>query len=524
MLGSSYAYQPAGYDGDGHYTAEADGSSYVALARLTSAGDLDTSFGSGGVSRKAVFHSEKLTAGAGAIRADGSASITETDPSRSAFVGFATDGGVACRTYTPTFYGTNNADDATNLADGRVGYTTATGSVWTVGTDGAVSNVVTPATFGIYNTTAIVATSGGDLVTVGIVNGGGLKAQAFDAGRATDARPDDLPAALAVSAAYDQYGTLQVAYYDKASETLKYTTRNSAGLWGRTVAVDSTKGAGSQLSIKATPVAGKTAVAIAYYEADDADLRLATTVNGRKFAVTTLASKGAVGQHPSLQFTDGGWYAISYYSKKDNTLYYTLNADGVSKWSITAIDRGGEWNELRFDPSTRRPGIAYSGTGNTVKYALGSRGKFDISTVITTQAGASFVNLALPSNISYAGPLISYYDENSADLVLERFDKSAVSGHKWTPTTIASRGSVGAYNDLLTDAYGDATLYAWTRNTNVVNQYTIARGSTSATVQNVVTGGGTSLAVVSKSDDGYQPATATDLLYLDGVTGQLSVR
>lgn len=530
VLGGSFAYQPDFTDEvTGQYFPAVYGASQLAIARLTSGGVLDTGFNGTGIGRKGVFDGRALQPVAGALRADGSGVVTVTDESafdasdRTAFVGFSASGKTAFTTIAPDFYAVNTAVDATPLADGRVAFASysSPGRVWMINTDGALGNVVTPAGWPVYSNSTIAATPDGDLITAVSEGSTSIWLAKLDAGAASDGRPDDLDAAIATDAAKDTNGNLHIAYMDAATKTLKYVYRNAQGFWSTPKVIDNRAGAGANLSIDARIVDKQVRVAIAYYAASTADMQLATGVGQRKWAIQTLATKGAVGLSPNVLFTDAGYWAVTYHSKTTGSLYYAVH--NGKQWTYELVDTNGSgaWNELQFDPSTRRPAVAYSGPGNTVKYALKSDKGWGNTVAITTSAGAGFVNLALPDNVTYYGPLISYYDLATADLVLLRYDRNAAAGNRWSATTIASRGIVGSYSDLATDYTGGAKLVAWNRSNNSVSQYTIGRYEPSAVANVVVTGGGKNLSAAALN---YYGGEYTDLVYTDTLSGKTFVR
>ena len=485
----------ASFNGDGNTY----GDGVVALARLTSGGVLDSSFATGGVARRAAFDDVALGSTTGTIRDDGSALVSTNESSfssstdgRTNFVGFSTSGKALFNAYVSSSSNTGLPVDAAPLADGRVALVNDLGRAWLVGTDGSISNAVQP-----------VITSGGNAITTS-ADGALLLATTSDsnvnlakiaAGRIREVRPDNLPAASVIATAADATGGLHVAFFDTASKTLKYAYRNSQGYWGGIRTVDGTVGAGAAISIDTTQAKNRTNVAIAYYDAANGDLKLAfSNTNGRKFGFETVATKGNVGISPSLHYTDSGGFAVSFYSKTTQSLYYALN-NGTG-WTTDTVATGGSglWSDLQFDPSTRRPAIAYTGPKNTVMYALKDKVTgWNSTTLATTKSGAAFVNLALPNYAAY-GPRVTYYDLASADFVYANYYRYATPRNQIQ--TIASRGNVGAYSDVFNDGYGGSTLaYAWSRSADAIVSYSnVAIGSVPVATT-VATGGGRNLSV-----------------------------
>lgn len=497
------------------------GDSVATLARLNSGGTLDSSFGSGGVARRATFDDISVENTAGTIRADGSAVVASTEfggPFRTSFVGFSASGKTAFNTYALAAGGANSASDATALPDGRVAFVNRGGKTWLVTADGVISNVLQPNAGG-DRTNAIVATSGGDLILAD-VNNPYVRVTEIDAGKIGDARPDNLPAASVIDTAADGNGGLHVAFFDTASKSLKYDYRNAQGYWSGVRSIDLGAGAGAAISIDTfINSKGRTQVAVAYYDANAGDLKLATSsTNGRKWATQTVATKGLVGISPSLHFTDAGGYAVTYYSKTAKSLYYSINNTGTWTTETVATGGSGEWSEMQFDPETRRPAVAFSGPKNTVMYALRDRKTgWGSTTLATTSAGVAFVNLALPNYAGF-GPRVSYYDLANADLMYVGYQRNAKP--RLTPQIVASRGIVGAYNDIVGHDYNN-TLYAYSRNGDSVFSYAYDSTDGNAVPTTVVTGGGRNLSVATSK---YDDSTVVAIAYTDTATGLTFVR
>ena len=255
------------------------GNSLAALARLNANGALDTSFGSGGVARRATFDGDLASATAGVIRTDGSAVVAgdeQQGTDRTSFVGFSASGKTAFNVYATSAAKVGDTQSAAALADGRVAFATGYDRAFFVSPDGTVSNAVQPVAGAGYGTDAIAATSDGDLILAD-VSSPYVRVTEFDAGRASDPRPDDLPAAAVIDTAVDSEGGLHVAYFDVATKSLKYAYRNAQGYWGGIRTVDSTAGAGAAISIDTIMLKGKTYVGIGYYDATSGDVRLAVS-------------------------------------------------------------------------------------------------------------------------------------------------------------------------------------------------------------------------------------------------------
>src|SRR2546423_2776699 len=77
----------------------------------------------------------------------------------------------------------------------------------------------------------------------------------------------------AMSAVYDDFGTLHGAYYDTVELDLKYVTRDAGGAWSAPVTVDAQPLVGSQLSLALDSFGD---VGVAYFDAAHGDLKYAS--------------------------------------------------------------------------------------------------------------------------------------------------------------------------------------------------------------------------------------------------------
>jgi hypothetical protein len=172
---------------------------------------------------------------------------------------------------------------------------------------------------------------------------------------------------LANNIAYDADGNLIMAYFDAATNTLKYAVRDGSGAWSSIQVVDSTPGAGTFLSLAMDP-SGQ--AGIAYYDATNADLKYAH-FNGSTWDVRTVDSTNTTGYYPSLQYGPTGMPAISYYSKSGWDL--KIAQGGSTGWTIRTVDSLGDvgrYGTMALNPKTGRWAIAYEDTTHgTFRYA-----------------------------------------------------------------------------------------------------------------------------------------------------------
>src|SRR5437016_2500849 len=119
-----------------------------------------------------------------------------------------------------------------------------------------------------------------------------------------------LPAAAQLDLVYDHQGNLHVAYYDATAHDLKYTMRDTSGIWSAPVTVDSSStdvGKTPSLAIDAEDHPG-----IAYRDEANQDLKYAH-FDGTQWTVFKVAAKKDTGVDPALAIDAKGRALISYY-------------------------------------------------------------------------------------------------------------------------------------------------------------------------------------------------------------------
>jgi hypothetical protein len=195
---------------------------------------------------------------------------------------------------------------------------------------------------------------------------------------------DDPPAdpgstGLANGIAYDVSGTLYMAYFDDATQNLKFATRTAAGDWSTVQAVDGAVNVGTYLSLSLDS-AGRPG--IAYLDGTNADLKYAH-FNGTSWDVEVVDSKYTTGYYPSLQFGAADRPVISYYSKTGGDL--RLAVSGADGWTITTVDAGGDvgrYSTLALNPLTGRWAVGYEDTTHgTFRYAEQTKRGWGLATV-----------------------------------------------------------------------------------------------------------------------------------------------
>jgi hypothetical protein len=303
--------------------------------------------------------------------------------------------------------------------------------------------------------------------------------------------------------AYDAAGNLYLAYYDGASNNLKYAKRNAAGVWGSAVTVDGGNEAGQfvSLALDASGLPG-----IAYYDAHNADLKYAH-FNGSTWDVMTVDATFTTGYYPSLQFDSISRPVISYYSKTSADLKFAQYSSG--KWNLSTIDSAGDvgrYSSLALNPLTGRWGVAYEDTGHgTFKYGDQGRSGWSLAMVDrSTLGGGGYISLAF--NPKTKLPAFSYYDAYNANLKFATFNGSA-----WSSTTIASKGTIGLYTNLLFDSTGKADILYYNKGNDCLYEARPSSGVWSLTqittdggrwISRAVTGGHSTFAYIKGSTIG----------------------
>ncbi len=293
----------------------------------------------------------------------------------------------------------------------------------------------------------------GKLVMGGMATGrNGFAIEKFDLGNISDPRTDLFPGATVSSLARDDNGGLHFAYYDSRTQSLRYAYRAINGRWSNATTIDSTAGAGQQLSL-GLDASGNPS--IAYYDAFHGDLRYARSTNGGKTWTTELVdSSGSTGLYPSLMIdtvNQTGQVSIAYYRKTSGDLRYAVrNSNGT--WTTQNIDTTGDVGryaqlyraEFNGEPLTA---VAYvDNTDHAIKLAkLGSNNLWTTETVTTLTADPTDLSIVFVGNDQ---PAIGFYDPSSADFKIAVLE-AGPHAPPWRVVTTRSEGAVG-FNSALT--------------------------------------------------------------------------
>ncbi|MGB7158099.1 MAG: alginate lyase family protein [Tepidisphaeraceae bacterium] len=265
--------------------------------------------------------------------------------------------------------------------------------------------------------------------------------------------------------AWDGASNLHIAYFDRATRSLKYTVRDKNENWSRLQTIDPNLDAGVYVSL-AIDANGNPGVA--YFDGNLGDLKFAKLENGA-WRIRTVDSAGSVGLYPSLVFSRTNDPIITYYHRtKGDLRYATTVPDG---WLITTIDgagdagRSGSAQADPNQPGSSRVAVAYeNSTDGTYKYAVQSDVGWSIQTIDdNTSKGGGYLSLQfapLPVAGTYR-PAVSYYDSGNSALKFASFN-----GSTWQSETVIAAGKVGLYTSLVYDVQNRPNIFFFSKTVN----------------------------------------------------------
>jgi len=531
------------YSRGGNGSSRSYGDSFLAVARLTGSGSLDTSFGAGGIAR-ATYLSGREPASRPpmfALKRDGTCLVAASDaaptrwpydPAGTVVAKFDTVGTTTFLSRTTgTEFGVAHA--MAPRSDGRVilvgrssNADDARLQIVTLDAQGGIGNVVyaddlDPTTNELKSDVAAIAqpVDGDILVGGAAARAGGYLLMKFDAGPTTATRPDDFAGGSANDMVRDANGGLHLAYFDAAARVLKYAYRAQNGLWNAPITVDPAPEAGQYVSID---IDSTGRVGIAYFEGNHGDLKYAqqTAAGGSRFATETVEGPGITGLYPSFDFDDSNRPSIAYYRKTSGDLKFVKRNAGT--WNFEVVDTAndvGRCAQLVPQPISQRYSIAYTDTttGDVKLAARAANGGWELEVVAATSGAADFLSLAYAPANAASGianrPAVTFFDANPADLKLSQ---NNAADDSWTVTTLATRGAVGMYGSMNFHAPNGASIYYYNRTSNSLamlhNDFI-----NGVRAETIVSGGGRNLSVFSS-------ANRVDIAYVDEATGALRVR
>jgi hypothetical protein len=342
---------------------------------------------------------------------------------------------------------------------------------------GGVTKSDSTGSWKLLNINGALAAAAGQSTGGGSTGGGSTGGGGNTGGGGTTSAPATKGSSNGI--AYDALGNLHMAWYDESSHNLKYARRAANGTWGGTTTIDGGSMAGQFVSLA---VDESNRPGVAYYDANNGDLKYAH-FNGSSWDVQRVDSANTVGYYPSLRYGAFSVPFISYYYKTGGDLRIAGLGDGG--WEIGAIETAGDvgrYSSLALNPATGRWSVAYEDTSHGwFKYANETRRGWAPTVVDNgTKIGGGYVSLAF--NPKTHLPAMSYYDAYNGDL---KYAQS--SGSKWSRQTVAAKGTVGLYSNLLIEGSGAADILYYSKNNDAVFR---AHAASSSWALDEVTGGG----------------------------------
>lgn len=273
--------------------------------------------------------------------------------------------------------------------------------------------------------------------------------------------------ALVSDVKYDSAGNLHLAYQDLGDKFLKYTVKSATtGAWSPVQVVDdSAPGVGAQIDLEFD---NNGAPAIAYYNDATQDLKYAIrSTQNYAWRTQTVDARLTTGQNPSLAFSRSGNSAlISYYLRSKGDLKIAMQQT-TTDWTISTVDATGDvgrFSKIMLDPNrtdlNSRYVIAYEDrTNNGVRYGYTSGSwKSDLIAPSSITMTGGFVSMAFEDSGSGATsgvgadrfqPRITFYERYpDASLWFAKRDKTTGA---WSSQRLDGAGSgkkMGAYSQI----------------------------------------------------------------------------
>ena len=325
-------------------------------------------------------------------------------------------------------------------------------------------------------------------------------------------------------------GGLATAYYQTASSggtaidvpggpNMLGFAQFGSGAWAMST-VDSGTSVGQHVSM-AVGATSSPGFAIAYYDASNYKLKVATSVGGTSWSFASPDAVGSlVGQYTSIAYDVGNKLHVSYYDFGNYRLKYATNASGG--WLAENVDPAtnvGEYTSLKVD-GKGAVHIAYYDAGKkALRYAVGNTGKWTIETVDAAGDAGKYASLVLDDN---GNPRVAYYTASTKDL---RY--ASKTGGKWAVETAFSTGSVGKFVALgwAKGGWGAVVAYLDEGQGQTMVGWRSGSGWTAVAIDAKVAAGAIALAV--KPDNSvavaYYDSVAQNLKLVDVGCGKLGV-
>ena len=298
----------------------------------------------------------------------------------------------------------------------------------------------------------------------------------------------------ASSTAFDSFGVQHVAYFDSIDNTLKYSTRNTAGDWSTPLQIDAvgaTNNGAANVSLK---IDNWGRPHVAYYDSVRGDLKYAFN-EGDGFSVTTIDSAGNTGEMPAMVLSPTDSPVIAYYRRSSSELRIAEKSSGGA-WQVSTVDSPGDvgkFPSITFDRIARLS-LAYDDSSkDALKFAQRQPDGRWIRSIVDDRpkTGVAHTSIGYDAN---GKAYIAYQDSSPRDL------KFAVSGRgKWFIYAPATVGDTGFNNQLVFDS-GTPTVVSYDRTRNLVFRSRFANNVNS--ISTLRQNAGANLTLTQRATDG----------------------
>ena len=249
------------------------------------------------------------------------------------------------------------------------------------------------------------------------------------------------------------YTVMELDGDDSGAYTADEVHRSAGARWGNPRRAAAPGDVGTHTAIAATDI---NTVFIAYYDADNADLKFTKTANaGLDWSTpVTIDSTGDVGQYASIAAVSANTLYVSYYDASNSDLKFAKSSDGGSTWTMVTVDSGGNVGQYSHLAAVDANTIFisyYDATNGDLKLARTTNGgaapgDWSAITVDSASDVGRYTSIsALNANRVY----VSYYDVTNGNLKAARTTNGGAAPGDWTTVTVdSSANDVGQYTSI----------------------------------------------------------------------------